>query len=193
MPTKPAPLRDSPSTRRLDTGPAAIESAEDPGLEAAVATHGGELFGFALRSLRDRSLAEDAVQETFVRAWRARARYDRAKGSTRSWLFAIERHVIIDLARARSRHDKKQSSTPLTDVPSLDDEIERSIESWHVHEAISQLLPAHQQVLVEIYYRRRTSAELALELAIPEGTVRSRLFYALRSLKPILEELELNT
>jgi RNA polymerase sigma-70 factor, ECF subfamily len=192
MSTTPAALRIHPELR-LTTEGAVVESADAPGLEAAVGAHGGELFGFALRSLRDRGLAEDAVQETFVRAWRARARFDPAKGSMRSWLFAIERHVVIDLVRVRARHDQRRSFVPLVDVPSRGEEMERSTESWHIHEAIKRLRPAHRQVLVEIYYRQRTSAEVAHELAIPEGTVRSRLFYALQSLKSVLEESDLNT
>ena len=68
----------------------------------AYAAHGGELYGFAMRSLRDHGLAEEAVQETFVRAWRAGDRFDPEIGSLRTWLFAILRNVVIDLGRARS-------------------------------------------------------------------------------------------
>src|SRR4051794_40922222 len=68
----------------------------------AYAAHSGELYGFAVRSLGDAGLAEEAVQETFVRAWRAGERYDPKIGSLRTWLFAILRNVVIDLGRARA-------------------------------------------------------------------------------------------
>src|SRR3954464_11680492 len=68
----------------------------------AYAAHSGELYGFAVRSLGDAGLAEEAVQETFVRAWRAGERFDPKIGSLRTWLFAILRNVVIDLGRARS-------------------------------------------------------------------------------------------
>src|SRR5436853_7598926 len=68
----------------------------------AYAAHSGELYGFAVRSLGDAGLAEEAVQETFVRAWRAGDRFDPKIGSLRTWLFAILRNVVIDLGRARS-------------------------------------------------------------------------------------------
>src|SRR6476620_9166745 len=68
----------------------------------AYAAHAGELYGFALRSLDDSGLAEEAVQETFLRAWRAGERFDPQIGSLRTWLFAIMRNVVIDLSRARA-------------------------------------------------------------------------------------------
>ena len=71
-------------------------------MREAYAAHAGELYGFALRSLGDSGLAEEAVQETFLRAWRAGDRYDPQIGSLRTWLFAILRNVVIDLGRARA-------------------------------------------------------------------------------------------
>jgi RNA polymerase sigma-70 factor (ECF subfamily) len=69
---------------------------------AAYAAHGRELYRFALRSLGDSGLAEEAVQTTYLRAWRAAARFDESLGSLRTWLFAIVRNVVVDMARARS-------------------------------------------------------------------------------------------
>src|SRR5689334_16218723 len=68
----------------------------------AYSAHAGELYGFAMRSLGDAGLAEEAVQETFLRAWRAGKRFDPEIGSLRTWLFAIIRNVVIDLGRARA-------------------------------------------------------------------------------------------
>src|SRR5882757_1615607 len=80
--------------------------ATDAGVRAVYAAHGPELYGFAVRSLGDRGLAEEAVQETFIRAWRAGSRFDPQLGSLRTWLFAILRNVVIDARRARSsRHE----------------------------------------------------------------------------------------
>jgi RNA polymerase sigma-70 factor (ECF subfamily) len=183
-----ADLHGVPSTTRLGSNPADVESADPPTLQAAVSAHGGELFGFAYRSLRDRSLAEDAVQETFLRAWRARARYDASIGPMRSWLFAIERHVVIDLARARARRDANRTASTGEDVPQIEDQVDRSLLSWQVQEALSRLSPGHRQVLVATYYGGRTGPELAAELGIPEGTVRSRLFHALRIVRRHLED-----
>jgi len=167
----------------------AVGSADARTLQGAFSAHGGELLGFAYRSLHDRGLAEEAVQETFLRAWRARARYDPAIGPMRAWLFAIERHVVIDLARARARREARLTDSTPADVPDSDDRVERSLESWQVQEAVGRLSPSQRHVLVDIYYRGRSGTEVATELGIPEGTVRSRLFYALRSVRLHLEDM----
>ena len=96
--------------------------ATEAGVREVYAAHGGELFRFALRSLNDRGLAEEAVQETFVRAWQAADRFDDNLGSLRTWLFAIIRNVVIDLSRARAvrpmlaivGHERRSSSTSPT-------------------------------------------------------------------------------
>src|SRR6476660_1393131 len=80
--------------------PGALSHERD--VREASAAHSGELYGFAMRSLGDSGLAEEAVQETFVRAWRAGERFDPQIGSLRTWLFAILRNVVIDLGRARA-------------------------------------------------------------------------------------------
>ena len=94
------------SDRRIpspDAGVNSVVSSDAGGLRAAFLTHGGELYGYARRRLTDPGLAEEAVQETFLRAWKARKRFDPSLGTMRGWLFAIERHVVIDLARALTR------------------------------------------------------------------------------------------
>src|SRR4029077_246328 len=102
---------------------------------------------------------------------------------------ASEGTVGVDLAGARARRDaKRANSTPL-DAPEPEDRAERTLESWQVQDAISRLAPSHRRVLVEMYYRGRAGAELADELGIPEGTVRSRLYYALRGLRRQLEDM----
>lgn len=155
-------------------------------LRAAFVAHSGELVAFARRSLGDAQLAEEAAQETFVRAWRHRDRFDPSLGSMRTWLFAIERRLVIDLARSRAI--RKTEVLP-PDAEDPDDSIERAMQAWQVEEAIRRLRHEHRHVLIEIYYRGRPSRIVADELGIPDGTVRSRLFYALKALKLMLEEM----
>ena len=162
-------------------------------LRAAYTAHGGELYRLSLRTLGDTGLAEEAVQETFLRAWRASDRFDAARGSLRTWLFAIGRNVVIDLARSRrSRPDTtkleegsvhaRRSGNP-TEEP-----IEGALKSWEIEEALRNISTNHRRVIVETYYRGRSSAEVAAELGVPEGTVRSRLFYGLKALRLALDE-----
>ena len=74
---------------------AGLDLSRDAGIRAAWEAHADELFGYACRSLSDRAAAEEAVQETFLRAWRAASSYDRSR-PLRPWLFSILRHVVVD-------------------------------------------------------------------------------------------------
>jgi RNA polymerase sigma-70 factor (ECF subfamily) len=163
---------------------------EEPGLRAAYAAHGGELYGFAVRSLADPGLAEEAVQETFLRAWRHSDRFDPEVASLRTWLFAICRHVIVDLARRRAVRPPVAdvSTAPEVQADGVD-EVDRALVAWQVEEALRRIGDDHRRVLVEVYYRARPYAEVAGELGVPVGTVKSRVYYGLRALRLALEEM----
>ncbi|MEU0569458.1 sigma-70 family RNA polymerase sigma factor [Nonomuraea sp. NPDC005983] len=156
-------------------------------LQAVYDDYGGELFAFARRSLGDTGLAEDAVQETFVRAWRSAGRYDRRQSSPRTWLFAICRNVVIDLLRARSVRPQLSAGQE-SDVPGNTD-LEQLLLGMQVEEALRRLSPEQRHILVEVHLRDRAPTEVAAELRIPPGTVRSRVFYALKALRLVLEEM----
>jgi RNA polymerase sigma-70 factor (ECF subfamily) len=162
--------------------------ADDAAVRAAYDEHGGELFGFAYRSLHDAGLAEEAVQETFVRAWRAAARYDPGRGSLRTWLFAICRNVVVDQARARAVRPALADRDP-ADHAAPDDELERALMTFGIEEALQQVSDRHRQVVVEVHLRGRPVAEVAAELGVPTGTVHSRLYYGLKALGVVLEEM----
>ena len=90
-------------TRPVTQGSTMSAPTEGLDVSAAFAEHGSALLGFAVNALHDRPLAEDCVQETFLRAWRSRASFDLDKGSERTWLFTIQRRVVLDVLRARQR------------------------------------------------------------------------------------------
>jgi RNA polymerase sigma-70 factor (ECF subfamily) len=164
----------------------AADAADAAGLRDAFVTHGGEMLGFARRSLYQSASAEDAVQETFARAWRSRARFDPTLGSLRTWLFTIERRVILDIAaqQARSRTVPVEPG----EEPASEDRLEAAMLGWQMESALEQLDPEHRMVITELYFNGRTGREVAELFALPEGTVRSRAFYALRMLRLLLEE-----
>ncbi|MEK6277246.1 MAG: sigma-70 family RNA polymerase sigma factor [Actinomycetota bacterium] len=151
----------------------------------AYAAHAGELYGFAVRSLGDPGLAEEALQETFLRAWRAGERFDPELGSLRTWLFAILRNVVIDLGRARAARPCVADST----AEAGHEPLEEMLLAWQVEEALRRIGEQHRTVIVETYYRGRPYAELAAELGVPEGTIKSRVYYGLRALRNALEEM----
>jgi RNA polymerase sigma-70 factor, ECF subfamily len=157
----------------------------ETGVREAYAAHAGELYGFALRSLGDPTLAEEAVQDTFLRAWRAGDRFDPGLGSLRTWLFAILRNVVIDLGRARAARPAVGGDPPEQGHEPFED----MLLNWQVEEALRRIGEQHRRVLVETYLRGRPYAEVAVELGVPEGTVKSRVYYGLKALRNALEEM----
>lgn len=158
----------------------------DAALRSAYESFGSELFRFANRSLRDQGLAEEAVQETFVRAWRASSSYDPRRSSQRTWLFAILRNVVIDMVRAR-RVRPAVARDDAADAPAAGDEIESVLTSWQVEAALTGIAAEQRAALVEVHWRGRPYADVAAELGVPEGTVKSRVYYGLRAMRDALE------
>jgi RNA polymerase sigma-70 factor (ECF subfamily) len=151
----------------------------------AYAAHAGELYGFAVRSLGDAGLAEEAVQETFLRAWKAGERFDPEIGSLRTWLFAILRNVVIDLGRARNSRPRVAEGGVEPSVEPL----EQALLAWQVEEAMRRIGDDHRKVLLETHFRARPYSEVAAELGVPEGTIKSRVYYGLKALRVAMEEM----
>ncbi|MER6299605.1 sigma-70 family RNA polymerase sigma factor [Kitasatospora sp. NPDC001539] len=171
-------------------GPAAhgTGAADEELMRALYREHAGPLFGFVLHLVAgDRQRAEDVVQETLVRAWRNLHRLDPQAGSLRPWLVTVARRIVIDDHRSARARPREVDAAVLEQLPA-EDEIERTLRMMTVADALADLSPSHREVIVETYLKGRTANEAAAELGIPAGTVRSRVFYALRSLRLALEE-----
>ncbi|MCW2584023.1 MAG: polymerase, sigma-24 subunit, subfamily [Klenkia sp.] len=157
----------------------------------AYAAHGAELYRFALRQLGDGGAAQDVVQEVFLRAWRAADSYDPQLAGLRTWLFAIARNVVVDEARrfAVRPWQGQLSDTVGTDVAAdglLDEQL---VDAWVVEEALRRLGPDHRAAIVQTHLCGRPYGEVAAELGIPVGTLRSRVFYGLKALRLAMEEM----
>lgn len=164
-------------------------------LQALHERHAAELGRFVLRLTRDPQVAEDIVQETMLRAWRDSQLTDRPEAQSRAWLFTVARHLVVDRWRsAASRHEVVVAAEPDDLVGSgsasmtQGDRTEQVLDRWLVTGALAALTPQHRAVIAAAYYEGRSVAEIAAELKIPEGTVKSRLHYAIRSLRLTLSE-----
>lgn len=166
---------------------------DESGLRAAYSAHAGELYRFALRGLGDPGLAQDAVQETFLRAWQSGDRYDPTLASLRVWLFAIARNVVVDLHRRRTKASfavvTSQDGGVAEALPPVPDATEAVVDRAVVLAALDRLSEAHRQVIVQTYLRGRSYDELAAESGVPAGTLRSRSYYALKALRVTMEEM----
>lgn len=151
--------------------------------------HAGELWRFALHLTRDRAVAEDVVQEALLRAWRDPGLLDQADANARAWLFTVTRRIIIDRWRsAAQRHEVGTADVgDFADV-STADRSAQVLDRWLIGDALRGLSEEHRVVIAAAYYEGRSVADIAVALRIPEGTVKSRLHYGLRSLRLILQE-----
>ncbi|MFI0373172.1 sigma-70 family RNA polymerase sigma factor [Actinomadura sp. 1N219] len=146
------------------------------------------LLAFVLRLTGgDRPWAEDVVQETMIRAWRSADRLDDRTSSLMPWLATVSRRIVIDHRRHREVRPPEVGDGPLENLP-MADELDGLLRKVVVTEALESLSPAHRQALTETVLRDRTVNQAAEHLGIPVGTVKSRVYYALRALRVALEE-----
>ena len=148
--------------------------------------HAPALWRYVVWLTRDPQLAEDVVQETLLRAWRHPRVLDQSETSARAWLFTVARHLVADEYRsARRRREVTSDTVPETATADHTDAV---LDAWLVSEALSALSVDHRTVVVHAYYQGMSTTQIANELNIAEGTVKSRLHYALRALRLALEE-----
>ena len=145
--------------------------------------YASRVYGLGVQLLSDRGLAEELVQETFVRVWRNAGRFDPARGSPATFIFTIARRLAIDLWR-------RPSSRPIEIDPPLpsEDHVDRLVVGLGVRDALDSLTEPHRQVLELSYRNDLKQGEIAEKLGIPLGTVKTRTYHALRSLRSALEE-----
>lgn len=152
--------------------------------------HAAALWRYALRLTGDRTLAEDVVQETLLRAWRhpeVTADVDRP---ARAWLFTVARNMIIDERRsARFRRETGVPDPEHVADPASPDDVDAALNRIVLGTALRQLSDEHRAVIRRAYYQGWTTGQIAADLQIPEGTVKSRLHYAVRALRLGLQEM----
>ena len=148
--------------------------------------HAAEFWRFAMRLTHDRQLSEDVVQEVLLKAWKDPGLGERDESAARAWLFTASRNLIID--RWRSAANRHEFATEEPVERQTADASSVVLDRWLIAEALSGLSLEHRTVISAAYYEGRSVADISARLHIPEGTVKSRLHYGLRTLKLILQE-----
>ena len=154
-------------------------------LRALYRRYEGRLYGLGLRLLGDPGLAEELVQETFVRVWQGADRFDPARGSVRGLVFTIARRVAIDLWR---RPSSRALGAEPPDLAADDVAGDRVLLSITIRDAMTSLTPAHREVLELVYDDDLKLADIAARLDVPLGTVKTRAHHALRAMRSALHE-----
>lgn len=150
------------------------------------------LFSFLYKMTQDRDLAEEALQEVFIKIWRGVGEYDDSKGKFTSWLFRMAQNSAIDLIRKR-----KAATVPIDEIaemPSNDSSVEQTAE-WqeekeHIQAAVSQLSAEQQEMIQLFYFKGHTHEKIAEICGLPLGTVKSRIRLALGKLKKSLHGMQ---
>lgn len=175
-------------TQARSVGAGGTGTAADMRMQELYRLHARPLYHFLLRlTFGERHAAEDLLQETLLRAWRNLDGLAAPIDTLRPWLFTVARRVAIDAARARQARPAEVGVLDMATLAAPEDQIDLLLNARAVRDALASLSPEHRGVLVELYYRARSPAEIATELGIPEGTVKSRTYYALRRLRAALE------
>ena len=161
--------------------------------EVVYERHASAAFSLAYRIVGTRNGAEDVSQEAFLSIWRSGARYDRGRGSVRTWVLGIVHHRAIDHLRRATVHDKRRASDEGMEErfearERTDAEVARRDDARTVRRAMDEL-PADQSQVIELaYFGGFTHTEIADMLETPVGTVKGRMRLGLKKLRDRLGE-----
>jgi len=171
---------------------AACARRDENALAVLYDRHGKVAYGVALRIVRDRSLAEDAVQEAFLAVWRQAASYDPNQAKPSTWILTIVHRRAVDHVRRSVRHGEIAERVATLEehgvVEGLDEATATRETRRRVQKALATL-PAKERSALELaYWGGMSQSQIATQLGIPAGTVKSRTFAALAHLRTALEQ-----
>lgn len=166
---------------------------DGPGVEAAISTlydrYSRTVYGVGLKILGERSLAEELVQEVFLKVWRSSSTFDPLRGSFSTWLYRVTRSCALDLYRKRA-HKVDQVPDGETQLlisrdssASPQEVVDESWLSWRVSRALEVLNVPHKEVIHLAYFEGLTQREVSERTGVPLGTVKSRTASAFKRLR----------
>ncbi|MGE5693874.1 MAG: sigma-70 family RNA polymerase sigma factor [Candidatus Sericytochromatia bacterium] len=165
-----------------------MEAPESALMRALYDEHAAALWRYAMRLTGDRARSEDVVQETLLRAWQHPEVIGDGERSARAWLFTVARNMIIDERRS-ARFRSEVGTLEGAPEDTAPNEVDSALDRLLIGDAIAQLSADHRAVVRRSYYLGWSTAQIAADLDIAEGTVKSRLHYALRALRLTMQEM----
>ena len=169
----------------------AVAAADEAAMGELYRRYGPPVYGLALRIIGEAAMAEEVLQDVFVRLWQQPARFDPARAELRAFLLRESRSRAIDRVRSNEarmrREDRSHRGDPHPDGDDIEREVWQLIRSEKVNEALATLLPGERQAITMAYFEGRTYREVARLLGEPEGTIKGRIRLGLRKLADALD------
>ena len=161
-----------------------LQEQNEKAISLLYENYGDTLYGVAFKVVKNEELAQDVLQESFVKIWKKGSSYDSTKAKLFTWLFRITRNTAIDKLRSLSTKSDKEIQIDVSDVYNLGIESIRP-EFMDIRQNLDKIEPKYQIVLDALFFQGMTQQEASEELDIPLGTIKSRLKIGLRELKKI--------
>lgn len=148
------------------------------------------LYAVIYKVVNDKEIADDLLQEVFVKIWNNVASYDASKGKLYTWMLNVARNRAIDHLRSKAHNKSKQTNSIEDNVYAVDqnNQTQFNTDTIGVRDFVSQLKDKHREVIELIYFKGYTQEEAAEALEIPLGTVKTRSRAAIKKLREILED-----
>lgn len=141
------------------------------------------LFGVILRIVQQEELAEEILQDTFLKIWKFRESYDDNKGRFFTWMLNIARNTAIDQTRLKSFSQKNQDLDNVVSIIDDQNQDHFNVDTIGISELIKQLPEEHRSIIDLVYFKGYTHIEAAEELSLPLGTLKTRLRLAIIQLR----------
>jgi RNA polymerase sigma-70 factor, ECF subfamily len=151
------------------------------------------VFGLAVRILRDRNAAEDAVVEVYAQAWRDASRFDAQRGNARTWLLTMARSRAIDILRSQRREPSGEPLEAANEVhsagPGPEDQSSEFQRRNYVRAALENLHPEQREAIELAYFSDFSHSQIASKLGQPLGTIKTRIRSGMMVLRELLEHM----
>lgn len=166
---------------------AAIRNKKRIGSQALYDMYSGSLYSIIFRTIQDEDLAEDLLQETFVKIWNSFESFDESRGRLFTWMANIARNLAIDKLRSKDFRNNSKNQDLGDSVNIIDEQLNTTInpETLGVKEMVANLKPESKAVLDLVYFKGYTHVEASEELGIPLGTVKTRVRTAINTLRKL--------
>jgi RNA polymerase sigma-70 factor (ECF subfamily) len=172
---------------------ALIAQRDKRALQSLYSRHHVRVYRFALRFLNDEAAAEDTVSEVFIDVWRQAERFE-GRSQVTTWLLAIARNKALSVLRRRSAEELDDEVAEFIEDPSDNPEIamQKTQRASMLQDCLTQLSPAHREIVDLVYYHEKTVEEVAAIIDVPTNTVKTRMFYARKRIGELMAAKGIN-